>query len=192
MKKKQLETLEKMNKDRNLDKETIEKILKKILKNFLIAIGILLFFIILKFVSINLEKQIAILIYKILSFGLLAFTIILFELAYKKDDDNIAIISIEIFFLTIITLLTPYILISRTNSYTSSIGVVFAVYYSIKNYVIYIKAKNEYLKEKSDITQIVKKESKDELVKELLIKEKQENLEQPKRKRGRPRKVVNN
>ena len=41
MKKKQLETLEKINEDRKLDKETKEKIRKRVLKNFIFATVIL-------------------------------------------------------------------------------------------------------------------------------------------------------
>lgn len=191
MKKKQLETLEKMNKEKKLDKETREKISKKALKNFLYATEILLFFIMLMLIERNLEKQVAVLIYRILSLCLLIFTLVLFEVAYKKDSDSIAITSIEVFFLSIITLLTPYTLICRPNVYTSSIGVLFVVYYSIKNFIIYKKEKSKYLKEKSDIDQIIKKESQDKLAQEQLEKIKQEKEVKPKRKRGRPKKIVN-
>lgn len=211
MKKKQLETLEKINEERKLNKETKEYICKKALKNFLFATAILLLFIILMIIARNLEKQVATLIYKILSVCLLLSTLILFEVAYKKDSDSLAVTSIEMFFLTIITLLTPYILISKTNIYTSIVGVYFVVYYSIKNLKIYKAEKNKYINEKSDITQIIKKESQDELAKEQLEKMKQKeeiktkkrkpssaqktktkkDETEPKRKRGRPKKIVN-
>lgn len=188
MKKKQLEVLEKINNDRKLDKKTKEKITKKVLKNFIFAIVILLFFIVLKLIATSMEKQIAILIFKVLSVIALTVTLILFELAYKKDNDSIAITSIEMFFLSVITLLTPYILISRTSAYTSSIGVFFVIYFSIKNLIIYRNEKKRYLKEKSDINQIVKKESKDELAQEHLELLRIQKEEKPKRKRGRPKK----
>ena len=168
MRKKQLETLEKINEERKLDEETKEVIRKKVLKNFLFATGILLFFIILKLMALNLDKNINILVYKISSVILLAITLVLFEVAYKKDSDTLAITSIEMFFLSIITLLTPYTLISRINVFTSIMGVYFTIYYAIKNYIIYRNEKNKYLKEKNDIPQIVKKESKDELAQEQL------------------------
>lgn len=190
MKKKQLETLEKINEERKLDKETKAVIYKKILKNFLFAIGILVLFITLRFMALNLDKTINILVYKILSVISLAATIILFEVAYKKDDDTLAITSIEMLFLSIALLLAPYILIIRKNVFTSMIGVYFTIYYIIKNLIIYRNKKNKYLQEKSDITQIIKKESKDEMAQKQLEKTKQE--QKPKRKRGRPRKVKNN
>lgn len=187
MKKKQLETLEKISEERKLDKETKVALRKKILKNFLFAIGILLLFIVLKFMALNLDKTINILVYKILSAVLLAITIILFEVAYKKDDDTLAITSIEMLFLSIIILLTPYILINKKNVFTSMVGIYFTIYYIIKNFIIYRNEKNKYLQEKNDITQIVKKESKDEMAQEQLEKTKQE--QKPKRKRGRPKKI---
>lgn len=191
MRKKQLETLEKINEERKLDKETKEAIRKKVLKNFLFATGILLFLAVLKLMALNLDKNINILVYKISSVILLVITLVLFEVAYKKDSDTLAITSIEMFFLSIITLLTPYILINRPNVFTSIMGVYFTIYYAIKNFIIYRKEKSRYLKEKNDITQIIKKESKDELAQEQLEKSKQENEEKPKRKRGRPRKIKN-
>lgn len=188
MKKKQLEILEKINDDRKLSNEIKDKITKKVLKNFIFAAIILLFFIILKLIAINTEKQLAILIYKILSAVVLTITLVLFEVAYKKDNDSIAVISIEMLFLSILTLLTPYILINKENTYASCLGVFFTVYYAIKNFYIYQTEKNKYLKEINDINQIIKKESKDELAQEQLEKIRQKHEEKPKRKRGRPKK----
>ncbi|MGN1301950.1 MAG: hypothetical protein ACI4U9_05480 [Clostridia bacterium] len=188
MKKKQLETLEKISEERKLDKETKEVIRKKVLINFLFATGILLFFMILKLMALNLDKNINILVYKISSVILLAITLVLFEVAYKKDSDTLAITSIEMFFLSIITLITPYTLINRPNVFTSIMGVYFTIYYAIKNFIIYRKERSKFLKGKNDIEQIIQKESQDELVQKQLEKTKQENEEKPKRKRGRPRK----
>ena len=197
MKKKQIETLEKINEERKLNKETKEKIAKKALRNFLFATGILLLFVVLKLIAINLKKQVASLIFKEISIGLFVVTLFLFETAYKKDDDNLAITSIEMFFLSIVTLLTPYILISRTSIYTSIVGVYFVVYYAIKNLILYRNQKNEYLNQKSDIAEIVKRESQDKLAQEQLEKiklenkQEQEKEEKPvKRGRGRPRKTT--
>ena len=193
MKKKQLETLEKINEERKLNKEVKEKIAKRALKNFLIATGILLLFVILKLMAINFEKQLASLIFKEVSIGLFIVTLFLFEIAYKKDDENLAVTSIEMFILSVVTLLTPYILISRTSIYTSIIGVYFTLYYCIKNLIIYRKEKNEYLNKKSDIAEIIKKESQDRLAQEQLEKNKEntEKEEAPKKRgRGRPRKTI--
>lgn len=191
MRKIQLETLEKINEERKLNKEAKEKIRRKTLKNFLFATAILFFFAFLRLMAINIEKQLTILVYKELSIGILAITLILFEVAYKKDSDSLAITSIEIFFVSIATLLAPYILVNRVNVYTSSVGVFFGIYYCIKNFIIYRNEKKQYLKENNDISQIVKKESKDELAQAQIEKRRQEKEEKPKRKKGRLRKAKN-
>lgn len=188
MRKKEIETLDKINEEKKLSKEMKGKIIKKVFKNFLLAVGILLFFIILMLIERNINKKMAILIYRILSFLLISITIVLFETAYKKDSGAIAATSMEIFFLAIITLLTPYTLISKPNVYTSSVGVLFVIYYIIKNFITYKHERKEYLKEKNDINEIVKKESQDKFAQEELDK-KDQKQEKPKRKRGRPRKV---
>jgi hypothetical protein len=79
VKKKQLDTLEKINEDRKLDKETKEKIRKRVFKNFTFAIGILLFFVILKLMAINLEKKVAIVLYKEFSVGILVINSLTYE-----------------------------------------------------------------------------------------------------------------
>lgn len=193
--KKELETLEKINKERKLDKEIKLKIQKKVLKNFLIAVAVLLLWEGLKLIAINFEKQNVVLIFKEISVGIFLITLFLFEMAYKKDDDNLAITSIEMFLLSIATLLAPYILISKPKIYTSIIDVYFAIYFTAKNFYIFKNQKREYLKEKSDITEIVKKESQDEMAQEQLEKIRKEQLENKqevpkKRGRGRPRKVT--
>ena len=188
MKKKELEKLEKLNKEMKLTDDVKEKISKKVLNNFLIALDILLLFIILMIAARNINKYITVLIYKASSVVLFIFTLILFETAYKKDNDEIAIHGIEMFFLSVITLLTPYIFIEKTSVVTSIVGAYFTAYYILKNLVIYKKEKNKYIREKSDISEIIKKESKDPRIKKqrnILLEEN----EVPKKKRGRPKKV---
>lgn len=190
MKKKQLEVLEKINEERKLNKDTKIKIQKRVLKNFLFASGILLFFIILMLIQRNLEKQVAMFIYKTASVVVFTFTLVLFEFAYKKDNDNLAITSIEFLFLSIATLLTPYTFINRQNVFSLLIGTYFTIYYLVKNFIVYRKEKNEYLKEKNDINQIVKKESKDELAQEHLEKIKLEKETKTMKKKNKTSKKI--
>lgn len=186
MKAKELEKLDKINEEKKLSQEVKNKIAQKALNNFLIALDILLFFIILIVASRNLSKGITEVIYKISSFIFLIFTIVLFEIAYKKDDGNICIHSIEMLILSITTLLTPYIFINRPSTFTLIVGAYFTAYYILKNLVIYKKAKNNYLRNTSDISQIVKKESQDDFA--IKQKEKmQENIKE-KKKPSRPKK----
>lgn len=186
MKKKQLEALEKINEERKLDKETKKEIQKKVLKNFLIAVIILFIWESFKLIAINFERQIATLIFKEVSVGIFLITLFLFEISYRRDSDSLAITSIEMFILSIVTLLAPYILISKPKLYTSIIDIYFVIYYATKNLYIFKNEKSEYLKRKNDIKEIVKRESQDKLAKQHIENTKNE---QPKRKRGRPRKI---
>ena len=79
MKKKELEKLEKINEERMLSKEAKNEIAKKILNNSLIALNLILLFVIFIIISIVLNKEKAILTYKISSFALLFASILLFS-----------------------------------------------------------------------------------------------------------------
>ena len=182
VKKKELETLEKLNEERKLDSETKERILKKTFKNIILGTIILLLYIVLMLIAIKLDKNVATLIYKEISIGMLIITLFLFEVAYKKDNDELAITSIEMFFLTIFVLLTPYTFISKTNANALFVGIYFAIYYSMKNLIIYNNVKKEYLSKKIDISEIIKKESQDKLAQEQLEKTRKEKQENIKRK----------
>ena len=190
MKKKELEKLEKLNEQKKLTPNVRENIRKKVFSNCLIALDILLLFIVLMMAARNLDKSITIIIYKISSVILFLLTLTLFEIAYNKDNYSICINGIEMLFVSIITLLTPYIFIQRTSVATSIVGSYIAAYYILKNLVIYRREKAKFLKEQSDIPQIVKKESKDKKAQEAKQKQEAQNVEAPKRKRGRPRKTA--
>lgn len=189
MKNKELEKLEKIKEQQKLTKEVKDEIAKKVFSNFLIALDILLLFIVLMVAARNLDKITTVIIYKISSVILFVFTIILFEIAYSKDNDDIAINGIEMLFVSIVTLLTPYIFIQRVSVATSIVGSYVAAYYILKNLIVYRKTKNKYQREQSDIPQIIKKESKDIKAQEEKEKLAQQIEEPVKRKRGRPRKV---
>ena len=195
MKKKELEKLDKISEKMKLNPEVKHVILKKVLNNFLIALGILLLFIGLIIISRTLKKDTTLLVYKVCSILLFTITLFIFEWAYKKDNDNLCVYGIEMLILSITTLLTPYIFLERPNTFTLIVGDYFTAYYILKNLVVYKKEKNKYVKEQNDIKQIIKKESQDQLAQkekkhETIQKEKQETIEEPvKKKRGRPKKV---
>ena len=190
MKKKEIEKLEKLNKEMKLTKEVKNIIAKKALDNFLIALDVLLLFLILIITARKLPKNITLLIYKICSVVLFSFTLFVFEMAYKKDDDDTTIHGIEIFILSVVTLLTPYILVERPTAFTLNVGAYFTAYYILKNLVVYKKEKNKFLRQQSDISQIIKKESKDKIAQEE--KEKKNVNQGVQTKKGRPKKTVTN
>lgn len=190
MKKKEIEMLDKLNSEKKLTSDMKNIIKEKIINIYFISIDILLLFIILIIAANKLPKETALIIYKISSTVFLIFAFILFELSYKKDNDGIAISGIEILFLSIIILLSPYFFIEKPKIITRIVGVYFSVYYILKSLYIYKLQRKKYLKSKSDISQIIKKECQDELAK--LEKEKINNTGILKKRRGRPKKISYN
>ena len=90
------------------------------------------------------ETEIFIQYIKIASFIFLLFSIFIFEIAYKKDNDEISLNGIEFLVLSIFSLLIQYIpklLKIDENTYMLAGTYIFLIYYGIKN----IKEKSYYL-----------------------------------------------
>ena len=121
-----------------------EKISKKIILNIILLIIIEGFLSALYFISLKIEENIFFNGMKYGSFVLLGISIAFFEIAYSKDKGTIAIYGIETLMLAINTLVSVNIL---------------------KMIIIYTTYKRKYLKDLSDIKEIVstkpiKKEAK--------------------------------
>ena len=196
MKKNELEVLDRLSNERKLNEESKSIIIKRVFYDLIVSINVLLLFITFMFIARNFSKELAIIFYKFSSIVIFAFTLVLFELAYKKDDNSVCASGIEMLFVSIITLLLPYIFIERSNSLRLCVGSYFAVYYMIKNIIVYISMKRNFIMSQSDIPEIIKKESQDkkalEEIEKMRVKEEQIVKEEPpKRKRGRPKKIKN-
>lgn len=142
-------------------KEVKEKYLKKIYLNILKAIIILFYFFVLNQAYVNISSEHFELGIKILTMVFLFIAILVFEIAYKKDDGNLAIQGIEILVLSTYTLTSRHITNKfhfdfRTYSIVASY--IFAIYFVLKCIVIYTKGRKEEAEELSDIKEIVKKE----------------------------------
>lgn len=203
MKKATIQNIEKeLNEKRKMPNNLKEEVRKKIFKNVVIAICIILYFLFLFLGSENKTKVVRITDLKIFSVIFLITTISLFETAYKKDNGELAIYGIEALIVAILTLFLPYIIFELEPQYQifyNLIGAYFGIYYLIKCICIFIKSKNSYNKSISDVKEIVKKEKRerkyedDDLIekteehKEILnIKKKQsveENIAEEKTKR---------
>ena len=187
-------------------KEINEKHMKKIYLNVLKAIIIMLYFFVLNVAYSNvsagyLEKGI-----EICTMIFLFVAIFIFEVAYKKDNDDLAIQGIEILVLATYTLTSQHITKKfefNFKSYSLVASYIFAIYFILKCIVIYTKGRREMAEDLSDIKEIVKKDEpvKKEATKkqhkkrenEIEIKvnldldneEKNENKEKPKTPRKR-------
>ena len=149
---------------------------KKIFENILIAIGIMLYFIVINFSYIKLEEKVLLKGIKIASLVILFISIIIFEIAYHKDSGKIAINGIEMLMLAIHTL-TIWNVVNKIDisfqTYILFSTYAFAIYYILKSILIYTREKRKYLKSLSDIHEIV---SKDPIKKEAKKRKNKENI----------------
>ena len=135
---------------------------EKIIKNELIAywaigISFIILIMIFQIATSALPKNIAIKIYNVCSIELLIFTIVVFEVAYKKDNGKLALCGVETLVISIYTLFAPYVFYVFSDIVKYIQIAVIDVYYIIKIIATYCLEKKKYLLEKSDITEIIKK-----------------------------------
>lgn len=164
MKKEAIDKIEdEINKKTTMPDSLKVKTRKEIFINFVLAIGIILYFIFLIMGSVDSTKTSRTLDFRIFSLVLLFIAICLFEIAYKKDSGKIAINGIEFLVIALVTLFFPYIIFeldSMHQKYYFMISGYIAIYYIIKSIVISNRAKIKYEKQESDIKEIIKKEEK--------------------------------
>jgi len=160
----QEENLEKIQKElekkHELPENTKENMNRKMQINILVAITVMLYFYFLNLGFTNIEQYSFLTNLKTFSMVILAGTIILFELAYKRDEGRYCIFGIEALFLAIMTLFLTYAVVFLSEKFKMILvicSLIFAVYYTIKALIIYIKTKREFNKNKSDVKYIVKK-----------------------------------
>ena len=142
-------------------KEEKNKLYKKLFKNIMIAIIISIYFIFLNLGNINIDANIFLTDIKVFSIIILGISIIIFEKAYKNDSGELTINAIEILVLACHTLSLIYV----TNIfkfdfkyYVLTSSYIFSIYYTFKDIIIYTRENRKYLKQLSDIPDIVKKE----------------------------------
>lgn len=168
---------EEINEKRKMPKEVKESLRKEIFTNIIICTCLVAYFLFLFLGSVDKTKAVRVIDLKIFSTIYLATSIILFEIAYKKDSGKIAIHGVEILLVAIMTLFLPYIIFELDSKYQKIyyfVGEYIAVYYVIKCIFIAIIRKRKYSKDVSDIKEIIKKE------KRIIKDEDEEIIEKPK------------
>ena len=149
-----------------MEKKT--KINKNIFENIIIAVSIILYFITINFAYYRIEENTVLMVLKIASMVLLFLTIVLFEIAYKKDSGKLAIHGIEVLVIASHVLSLSYVVELKQLQFTTYIlisAITFVLYYILKAMIIYTIEKRKYLQSLSDIKEIVdtnptKKEAK--------------------------------
>lgn len=141
--------------------EKSKKVNEKVFENIIIAVAILLYFILINFSYYRLEENNLVIGLKIISMMVLLLSIIIFEIAYKKDSGKIAIYGIEILVLASHALsIMQVVEIAKLNftTYILISSYAFVIYYILKAVILYTIDKRNYLKSLSDIKEIVNNE----------------------------------
>ena len=169
--------------------------MKKILKNLLVAIGIISYFMILVFAYTRMNTERFANDIKVFAGAFLVIGIIVLEKAYKKDSGQMAITGIELLVLSFYSLSIMHmvnIFKCDFHFYLIIASIIVACYYILKGIGIFTKERKEYLKGLSDISEIVKEDEpikkeakkrntpKEEIVKEIVDDDKKENVENKK------------
>ena len=95
------------------------------------------------------------------SIAFLIISILMIEVSYKKEKDNILLYGIEFLILAIFTLLIkhiPKLVQCNTQTYILIGSYLFAIYYMLKSTILYTIERQNELKQYSDIKEIVKDE----------------------------------
>ena len=144
-----------------LSKEASQEILKKIFKNILRAIGIMIYFVVLNLAYNKINQERLINDIQVFSGMFLLVGIICLEKAYKNDNGETAVTAIELLFISLHSLsIMHFITLFKYDFrvYLVTSAYVFSIYYVLKSIIIYTKGRKEYLNTLSDISEIVKKD----------------------------------
>ena len=191
---------EEINEKRKMPKKEKELLRKEIFTNIIICACLVAYFLFLFLGSVDKTKTVRVIDLKIFSTIYLATSIILFEIAYKKDSGKLAIHGIEVLLVAIITLVLPYIIFELDSKYQkiyAFVGEYIATYYVIKCICIAIVRKRKYSKDISDIKEIVKKEKRpvkneneENIEEKAVVKSNEESIEKPKKKTSTKKKTA--
>ena len=152
-----------ITKKRKMTDEVKGKLLKNIFYNYLLAITIMAYICVENVVYIYCDNY----VYNITSKALIIFSVIIsvimFEIAYKKDSGKVTIYGIELLVFSVIILYMPKMFINLDKFYSKIFlltPLYCAIYYVGKSIVIYKKTEKVYQNSLSDVKEILKEETK--------------------------------
>ena len=136
----------------------MKNISKMLYENIILAVIILIYFGIINYTYSHTEEEQITLILKVLSMVVLAVSLILMEMAFRKSSGKLAINSIETLVIASHTLMISHIVEVHNFEFTGYIlasSYLFSIYYLFKALIIYTKEKKDYVDSLSDIKEIV-------------------------------------
>lgn len=140
------------------EKENNKIINKKVFENIIIAVILMILFIVINYLYGKVNEEQLKLMMKIVSSVFMGLTIVIFEVAYRKDSGKLAISGIESLVLSCFTLSITYVITVNDfdfNLYILVASYTVAIYYVMKAILIYTKEKKKFLDSLSDIREIV-------------------------------------
>ena len=149
------------NREKTKNNITKSKISRYVYENILIAVAIMIYFILINFTYLRIDEEILSIVLKIFSGIILILSLILIEIAYKRDSGKIAINGLELLVLAGYTLSITHVVQVAQVSFTDYILISsysFSTYYLLKAVIVFTKERREYLKSFNDIHEIVKNE----------------------------------
>ena len=141
--------------------EVERKIANKIWKDLIFAVILMLFFIGINVCYRKIDSVMMEVVLKSTAITTMVISIIIFEIAYKKDNGMIAITAIEVLVIAIYTLSITHIVEMFSfefGMYILTSSYIFSIYFVLKSIIIYTNEKRKYLKSLSDIKDIVANE----------------------------------
>ena len=153
-----------------------------IFKNLLKAIGVMIYFIVLNFAYTRMNTDRLMNDIEVFAGIFLVVGLVMLERAYKKDSGNMALSGIELLCLSMHSLSINHVIAFYQYDfrfYLLTSSYVFAIYYVLKSIIIYTREKRQYLKNMSDISEIVKEEPiKKEAKKRRKVRTTKQNVEE--------------
>lgn len=155
-----------------------------VFKNLLKAIGIMAYFIVLNFAYTRMNIERLMNDIEVFSGIFLVIGLVMLERAYKQDSGKMALSGIELLCLSMHSLSINHVIAFYQYDfrfYLLTSSYVFAIYYVLKSIIIYTREKRQYLKNMSDISEIVKEEPiKKEAKKRRKVRNTKQNVEEMK------------
>ena len=145
---------------KKIPKDVKDKINTRIFENLISAVLLLIYFTAIRLGMTNIATENYIIDLKVFSILLLALSIFIFEYAYKKDQDKMWLLGIEIMAVAIFTLYLIYMYSIFYATYSEIVAfasIILLGYYVIKILIINKRMKKAYIKSLRDIGEIVKK-----------------------------------
>ena len=181
VKRSMLRDIENVRRNRKISPKAQEKIKKGIIADFAICISFVILIFTCLIIVHYMPKNIAIIEYDIIACIFMIIDIVVYEVAYKKDNGAVALSGLEILIMSIFLLFAPYIFFKLDYEKIFYIATRSIIGYYILKILIYcVVAKKHYANDVSDISNIVKKESSDPRA----VQEQQDIMQQMREKRN--------